>query len=133
MHVWVQVHDLPYRFMQEKVDKGIGAFVGELKEYDPKNTTHSSQQVYMTEGPNRCQLTIEKEMNVRTLGETWITAKFRYERLGTFYFLCGVLGHRDKTCAKLFEVEEDDGFREWSNDLKPESCKRGVNTVNSWL
>ena len=76
---------------------------------------------------------LKKEMNARTLGETWITAKVKYERLGTFYFLCGVLGHRDKTCAKLFEVEEDDDFREWSNDLKPESRKRGVNTVNRCL
>jgi hypothetical protein len=53
---------------------------------------------------------LKKEMNVRTLEGTWITAKFKYERLGTFYFLCGVLGHRDKTCAKLFEVKEDDSF-----------------------
>lgn len=30
-------------------------------------------------------------------------------------------------------MEEDDGVREWSNDLKPESHKGGVNTVITWL
>jgi len=76
---------------------------------------------------------LKKEMTVRTLGGAWITSKFKYERLGTYCFLCGVLGHTDKPCAKLYDVEEDDGVREWSNDLKPESCKGEVNTVITWL
>jgi hypothetical protein len=76
---------------------------------------------------------LKKEMNVRTLGGAWSTSKFKYERIGTFCSLCGVLGHTDKSCAKLYDVEEDDGIREWSNDLKPESRKGGVNIVITWL
>jgi hypothetical protein len=37
----VQIHGLPVVFMQEKVGMGFGAYLGEFKEYDAKNTVHS--------------------------------------------------------------------------------------------
>lgn len=37
-------------------------------------------------------------------GGTWIT--FRYERLMTFFFLCGIIGHDEKFCKKNSEVGE---------------------------
>lgn len=99
--IWAQVHDLPFGFIQEKVDKSFGAFLGELKAYDPKITPHRR---FM-----RLRVRIDvnspskKEMNIDTPGGVWITAKFKYQIIGTFSFLLAVLGHTDKTCANLFE------------------------------
>jgi hypothetical protein len=39
---WVLVHNLPFRLVNHRVANGIGRFLGELKEYDTRNTLHSS-------------------------------------------------------------------------------------------
>jgi hypothetical protein len=77
-------------------------------------------------------LPLKKDWQVRSMGGAWTTIKFKYERLGTFCFKCGAIGHTDKKCSKLFEMEDDDGQREWGNDLKPEPHRGGAAT-NRWL
>ncbi|KAK2397818.1 hypothetical protein QL285_059356 [Trifolium repens] len=40
--IWVQVHQLPFGFIQPKVGQAIGRYLAELKEYDHRNSVHSS-------------------------------------------------------------------------------------------
>jgi hypothetical protein len=42
LDMWVQVHNLPFGFVQQRVGTAIGAYLGELKEYDEKNSLHSA-------------------------------------------------------------------------------------------
>jgi 14-3-3 protein epsilon len=42
LDLWLQVHHLPFGFIQPKVGQAVGRFLGELKEYDHRNTFHSS-------------------------------------------------------------------------------------------
>lgn len=46
---------------------------------------------------------IKKTMNIRRPGGSYIQVSFRYERLGIFCFYCGILGHSDKFCLKLWQ------------------------------
>lgn len=39
---WIQVHGLPFGFIQPKVGQGIGSFLGTLKSYDGRKNIHSS-------------------------------------------------------------------------------------------
>ena len=39
---WVQVHGLPFSFIQPKVGQGIGSFLGTFKAFDGRNSIHSS-------------------------------------------------------------------------------------------
>ncbi|XVE90981.1 hypothetical protein DITRI_Ditri20bG0119000 [Diplodiscus trichospermus] len=41
--LWVQVYDLPYGFMSERVSKDMGSFIGTYIESDPKSTFNSSR------------------------------------------------------------------------------------------
>ncbi|MCH89220.1 hypothetical protein A2U01_0010114, partial [Trifolium medium] len=130
MEIWIQVHNLPFGFMQEKVGKTIGGYLGDLIEYDAKNDLHSKfMRLRVRIDVN---LPLKKEWQVRTMGGGWVTINFKYERLGIFCFMCGVVGHTDKKCSKLFELEADDGVRGWGNDIKPE-IRRGGATMNRWL
>ncbi|MCH88761.1 hypothetical protein A2U01_0009653, partial [Trifolium medium] len=130
MEIWIQVHNLPFGFIQEKVGKTIGGYLGELIEYDAKNDLHSKfMRLRVKIDVN---LPLKKEWKVRSMGGEWVTVNFKYERLGIFCFMCGVVGHTDKKCSKLFELEVDDGVRGWGNDIKPE-IRRGGATMNKWL
>jgi len=83
--LWVQVHGLPFGFIQPKVSKGIGSFLGILKVYDGRNTTHSS---YM-----RIKVTIDvivplkKEWCVCASNGSFVTVNFKYEN--SVFFVTG--------------------------------------------
>jgi len=85
---WVQVHGLPFGFIQPKVGQGLGSFLGTLKAYDGRNSIHGA---YM-----RIKVAIDvivplkKEWRVRASNGVFVTVNFKYEKLGVF-FVTGVV------------------------------------------
>jgi hypothetical protein len=128
---WVQVHGLPFGFIQPKVGQGIGSFLGTLKAYDGRNTIHSA---YM-----RLRVAIDvtvplkKEWRVRASNGAFVTVNFKYEKLGVFCHRCGLLGHTDKVCPELYELDSDDGVRNWGIYLRPAAQRVGTAATNRWL
>lgn len=59
--------------------------------------------------------------------------RFKYERLTTLCFLCGLLGHADISCPKLFHMEEDNGVRGWGPELRVEKRLGGNTGGCRWL
>lgn len=45
-------------------------------------------------------------MKIKKVGETWSWANFKYEKLPSFCFFCGILGHTDKFCEKFFDYPD---------------------------
>lgn len=131
MNIWVQVHNLPYRFIQPKVGEAIGRYLGELVDYDSKNSVHSMFMSLKV----RINVTqpLRQEWQVRATGGEWIQILFKYERLGNFCYACGILGHTDRACEVLYDQEHDDGKRGWSVNLKFEPRKMGTAATNKWL
>jgi hypothetical protein len=35
----------------------------------------------------------------------------KYECIGIYCYYCGLLGHTEDSCEKLYDVQEDDGVR----------------------
>jgi hypothetical protein len=131
LDMWVQVHNLPFGFMQRRVGDAIGAYLGELKEYDEKNTPHSEFKKLKV----RIDITkpLKQEWKVRAGRGDWVSVVFKYERLGTFCYACGLLGYNDRSCEQLFENDMDDGVRGWGDYLKTTSRKLGTGANNKWL
>jgi 14-3-3 protein epsilon len=129
--IWVQVHQLPFGFIQPKVGQAIGRYLGELKEYDHRNSVHSS---YM-----RLKVRIninnplQQSWKVRANEGNYVHILFKYEKLGIFCYLCGLLGHTDKNCPKLFDMEHDDGVRGWGENLRPLIKRMGTPATNKYL
>jgi hypothetical protein len=47
--------------------------------------------------------------------------KFKYEKLGVFCFVCGIMGHAENKCVVRFEMEEDNGVRDWTPEIRAET------------
>jgi hypothetical protein len=131
LDLWVQVHHLPFGFVQLKVGQAVGQFLGELKEYDHRNTIHSS---YMR---LKVRLNINNPLKqswkVRANEGNFVQIQFKYEKVGIFCYLCGIIGHTDKNCTKLFEMEQDDGVREWGEHIRPVVNRMGTAATNKYI
>lgn len=112
VNFWVQIHNLPAGFMNEVIGKHLGNFIGAFLEYDPNNNSGVWRMYMRIKVQVDVRIPLKQEKKVKKAGGDWRTVCFKYERLSTFCFLCGLLGHSDKFCAKLFEMEEDDGARQ---------------------
>jgi hypothetical protein len=76
---------------------------------------------------------LKKDKKIKNMGGEWCIVNFKYEKLGVFCFVCGVLGHSENKCEVRFAMENDDGNREWSSDLRAESRRRGGRPTSRWL
>jgi 14-3-3 protein epsilon len=131
LDLWLQVHNLPFGFIQPKIGQAIGRFLGELKEYDHRNTIHSTFMRLKV----RINITnpLQQSWKVRANEGNYVQIMFKYERLGIFCYLCGVLGHTDKVCPKLFDMEQDDGSRGWGENIRPLVRRMGTAATNKYL
>lgn len=51
---------------------------------------------------------LKRRMKVKKSGSVWVWITFKYENVPTFCFICGLLGHSEKFCNKLFDTPEED-------------------------
>ncbi|MCH95740.1 hypothetical protein A2U01_0016721 [Trifolium medium] len=51
--------------------------------------------------------------------------KFKYERLGTYCYICGLMGHSDNKCPKLLDMADTTNvIRNWGPELRAEMGRR---------
>lgn len=48
----------------------------------------------------------KRRMKIGKSTTSWFRTNFKYEKLPTFCFICGIMGHSEKFCPKLFEISE---------------------------
>lgn len=76
---------------------------------------------------------LKKQMKLKKDNDTSAFIDFRYKRLPTFCFLCGVIGHGDRYCPKVTHVQDrkvENPFGAWmragSRRSTPSSGQRWV-------
>jgi 14-3-3 protein epsilon len=130
---WVQVHDIPVGMMTKKVGEGLGKFMGELVEYDAKNSSNFWRNYMRIKVNIDVRKPLRRGKKISTMDGGTSIVRFKYERLTLFCYLCGILGHGDYTCEKLFQMEEDDGVRKWGPELKADKRRGNSGNNNKWL
>lgn len=129
----MQIYDVPVGFMLESVGKQLGNFLGVFVEYDPNNSS-TIWRSYM-----RIKLNIDvrnplkRFKKIKVPRGDWSLVKFQYERLGTFCFLCGILGHTDKFCGRREGCEEGEPAKEWGPWLRAQSRRGSGLGGEKWL
>ena len=79
----------------------------------------------------RQPLKIGKKIKVN--GGEWCVVNFKYEKLGTFYFVCGVPGHSENKCEVRFSQPDVVIPKRWSNVVRADPWKPGGRASSQWL
>lgn len=132
LSIWVQIYGLPAGFMTQLVGETLGNFVGEFLEYDPNNNNGFWRNYMRVRVRLDVNQPLKRTKKIKKAGGECMEVQFKYERLGVFCFLCGVIGHVEQHCDKLFELENDDGCRLWGAELRVEP-RRGGTVTSRWL
>lgn len=76
---------------------------------------------------------LKRTKKIRKPGGEAKEVAFKYERLGHFCYLCGMLGHIDDYCELLFSMKEDNGEQRWGPELRAEPRNVVASSGSKWL
>lgn len=130
---WVQVHNIPNGFMSEAVGKHVGNTIGSFLEYDPKNTSEFWCLFMRVRVLLDVRKPLLKKLKLRKPGGDAKEVVLKYETLDIFCYMCGMLGHLDNSCNKLFDLVRDDSSRNWGPEIKAEVRRGGSSSGARWL
>lgn len=133
MEIWVQIHDIPKGFISESILASIGNFVGKYVKADPANFADTWKQYVRIRVNLDVQKPLKRCMKIKREGGSWSWVNFKYERLGNFCFVCGIIGHTERECNVLYahpEKEVDWAYGTWLR-AQGQGGKQGVGA--RWL
>ncbi|KAH9680788.1 CCHC-type domain-containing protein [Citrus sinensis] len=130
---WIHIYNLPIGFMSEKVLKHIGNYVGTFVDSDENNF----MGVWRTYMRIRVAIDVRKplkhKMKLKKEGGEWFWIDFKYERLNIFCFICGLLGHTEKQCPKLYDYPSGEIVKAYGHWMKVPLRKNMMNSGERWL
>ncbi|CAH9115173.1 unnamed protein product [Cuscuta epithymum] len=110
---WVQVHNVPYSLVNLGTVRRVGSFLGEFVKYDDNQKKEKLEPYMRVKILMKMDKSLKKETNLKKDGKSfWVD--FKYERLSTFCFSCGLVGHSDYFSPLNYEK---DWF--WKKDMDP--------------
>lgn len=131
---WIQVHGLPAGLRSEAVLQVVGKSLGELVKLDENNFDGSLRMYYRIRVALSVAKPLKKGLRLKKDDGEWITVEFRYERLPTFCFLCGIIGHGEKVCAKMLDLDVKQKDRPFGSYLRAVNYRRGTPmTGEQWI
>ncbi|XP_074363518.1 uncharacterized protein LOC141704100 [Apium graveolens] len=134
MDIWVQIYDLPRGMISEKIIQSIGNSVGVVVKTDPLNMQGLWKPYMRVRVTMDIGKPLKRRMKLKREGDTWSWINFKYERLSTFCFVCGLLGHSERDCDIVYANPEkviDRAYGVWLR--APNKNAKNQNTGSKWL
>ncbi|XP_031111763.1 uncharacterized protein LOC116015730 [Ipomoea triloba] len=102
--MWVQIHDLPMGYTSDVILEQIGNFLGAFVKGDDRFAGAPWLNFYRTRVFMLVSKPLKRRMKLLKRDRTWSWVSFKYERLHSFCFYCGMMGHSYKFCLKAREA-----------------------------
>lgn len=130
---WIQIHHLPSGFMVDSVGKQLGNFFGKFLEYDQSNNSSIWREYMRIRIKVNVRFPLKRKKKISRKNKSDFIVNCKYEKLGDFCFLCGLISHTERFCRKKLEEEASTTEREWGSWLRA-PARRGSNQEQSkWL
>lgn len=130
---WVQAYNIPPGMQTAKTTEMIGAFLGTFIMADTENLGGLWKDFMRVRARIDVSKPLKRKMKVKPANGDPFYINFKYERLPTFCFLCGLIGHNESSCDILFESNSGNVERNYSPDLRANGRRSQPNTAQRWL
>lgn len=129
----MQIYDLPYGFIAEEVVKEISNCIGTYLEADPKCFDGDWKGCVRTRITMDIRRLLKRRMKIMKPGSAWHWANIKFERLPTFCYFCGLTGHSEKFCEKLFDSPSKPTEMSYGACLRAPTRANVPNIGERWL
>ncbi|KAM6600113.1 hypothetical protein CsatA_019722 [Cannabis sativa] len=102
LEIWVQLHDVQSGFKTEKMVTDAGNYIGSFVKSDEKNFNGVWRDYLRVRVRIDIEKPLKRRMKLQQIGGDWFWINFRYEFVPTFCFICGIIGHTENYCSRLF-------------------------------
>ncbi|XP_060969635.1 uncharacterized protein LOC133036885 [Cannabis sativa] len=134
LDMWVQIHGLQTGFKSASVVERFGNFVGTFIKSDPKNFQQVWREYMRVHVPIDITVPLKRRKILqRSMDDPSFWAEFKYEYVPTFCFICGVIGHSEKFCSKLFEVPIENIVKPYGVWMRAQPWRRNNLIGSQWL
>lgn len=103
---WIQVYNVPVGFRSERVCRDVGNHLGAYESYDPWNFDGSNKLFLRVRAQVNVRKPLKKHMKLRKVSGDWFLINFKNEKLPTFCFICGLIGHGKMFCKDQYEKKD---------------------------
>lgn len=76
---------------------------------------------------------LKRKMKIKKDGGNWSWIDFKDVRLQTFCFICGLLGHGDRFCPKLYEGVNKEAEKPYGLWLRAQGLRAQTTVGQRWL
>ncbi|XP_021609072.1 uncharacterized protein At4g02000 [Manihot esculenta] len=92
---WVQAHNLPMGYCNDAAAGLLGNFMGKFLEYDSASFTRRWRNYVRMKVSVDIRKPLKRVKKVATKEGKELYVSFKYEKISTFCYLCGQLGHAE--------------------------------------
>lgn len=129
----MQLHGMETGFMSQRVVKDIGNYIGKFIESDANNFVGVWHEYFRVRVSIPLNVPLKRRMKLKKSDTNWGWVTFKYEGLPTFCFICGMIGHGDKFCEKLFDTPGGMLEKPYGSWMRAEQRKRMHTMESKWL
>lgn len=130
---WVQLSGLPNGFMTESVGKQLGDFFGSFLSYDPNNNSSIWRECMRIRIKIDVRKPLKRKKKICRKNGAECIVLCKYERLGDFCFICGLVTHTERFCSKRSSLGQAELVREWGDWLRAPSRRLAGQEMSKWL
>uniref|UniRef100_A0A803P0P8 CCHC-type domain-containing protein n=1 Tax=Cannabis sativa TaxID=3483 RepID=A0A803P0P8_CANSA len=108
-------------------------YLGQCVESDPNNFQGVWRDYLRVRVRVNVNAPLKRRMKIRSRNGEAFYAYFKYERVPTFCFICGVMGHAERFCEKIYDTPIENIVKPYSIEIKAPTRQQSFLTASPWL
>lgn len=99
-------YDIKIGFMTERLITEVGNDIGKFVASCPTKFNGVWREYFHVRVTIDVTKPLKRRMKFKKAVDDWYWISFKYDNVPTFCFACGMLGHSEKFCGRLFNIPE---------------------------